>query len=60
MGTMTKLITSSDILAVCTLDQSIDPFWFDREILYCQEIYLKNLLTEELYYVLLDAYEDDD
>jgi len=57
MATTTKLITSSNILEVCTLDQSIDPFWFDREILYCQEIYLKNLLTEELYYSFLDDYE---
>lgn len=56
MGTMTKLITTNDIKATCTLDTTIDPFWFDREILYCQEIYLKPLLTEELYYALLDDF----
>jgi hypothetical protein len=60
MGTMTKLITSEELLQIVTIDQAIDPFWFDREILYCQEIYLKNLLTEELYYEILQEFDDDD
>lgn len=60
MATTTLLITSNDILENITIEQTIDPFFFEREILYCQEVYLKSVLTEELYYELLDAYEDND
>lgn len=56
MATTTKLITASELKAIITIDQTIDPFWFDREILFCQEIYLKPVLTEELYYSILDDY----
>lgn len=56
MGTTTKLITANELKTIVTIDQTIDPFWFDREILFCQEIYLKPVLTEELYYAILDDY----
>lgn len=56
MGTTTKLITASELKSIITIDQTIDPFWFDREILFCQEIYLKPVLTEELYYAILTDY----
>ena len=56
MGTTTKLITASELKSIITIDEIIDPFFFDREILFCQEIYLKPVLTEELYYAILTDY----
>lgn len=53
MATTTKLLSASQLIDLITVDRHIDPFWFDREILFCQEIYLKPILTEELYYSFL-------
>lgn len=56
MSTTTKLITASELKSIITIDSVTDVAWFDREILFCQEVYLKPVLTEELYYAILTDY----